>query len=125
MATVRVVGTEEAIRNLERLKSRVQQDKALRPAYMAAAELVRAAAARRAPVGETGTLAGEMAAEWVTRKRYAIVGPSRDAFYGEFQERGTSEMAAQPFLRPAIDEVKDQAIEVIRREMSKTLEAAL
>lgn len=123
--TVRVIGTDEAIRTLERLKTRVQQDKALKPAYMAAAELVRDEAARRAPVGETGKLRGEMSAEWVSRKRYAIVGPSKDAYYGEFQERGTSKMPAHPFLRPALEAVKDEAIEVIRQEMSKTLEGAL
>lgn len=41
--------------------------------------------------------------------------------YGKFQEYGTSEMAAQPFLRPALDAGKDEAIDRLKAEIKKAL----
>lgn len=124
MNSVRVTGVEEAVRNLERLKTRVQQDKALKPAYMAAAEIIRDEAELRAPV-DTGFLKGHMLATWYGRGRYALVGPSKSAYYGEFQERGTSKMRAQPFLRPALDARRVEAINALAAEMRKSIKEAV
>lgn len=91
-------------------------DRALSQEALAeAAEPVREAASAKAPRGATGTLqsgivvATSSTAHRVWQKTAGAdrakvgVGPDRDAFYGMFQEIGTSFHAAQPFLRPAVD----------------------
>lgn len=80
------------------------------------------AAASRAPIGATGNLrasgyvATEQKSTYKSSKKHnkeikppkggAVVGFA--AFYARFQEFGTRKMAAKPFLRPAIDELKEQ-----------------
>lgn len=49
------------------------------------------------------------------------IGPSKAAFYGLFQELGTSRQAARPFLRPALDVKADEAIAAIGAELAKAL----
>lgn len=48
---------------------------------------------------------------------------SKEAFYGRFVERGTSRMAARPFLRPAFDATRqsaaDATIGVIDRKVTE------
>lgn len=43
------------------------------------------------------------------------------AFYGHFVERGTSKMAARPFIRPSYDAQRQKAIEAARRALRKGL----
>lgn len=121
-AVARFEGTAEVIANLDKYEKRIF-NKELQPAFMAAAELVRDDAAKRAPVGPTGRLREGMVAEWQSRRRRAVVGPSKDAYYGEFQERGTSRHAAQPFLRPALDSQASAAFRVIAQGLSKAADA--
>ena len=45
-----------------------------------------------------------------------------DPFYWRFQEFGTAKMAAKPFLRPAFDQGKEQAVQVIKDELSAGIE---
>lgn len=54
----------------------------------------------------------------------AIVGFHPNAFYGWFLEFGTSKMEKKPFMRPAWDETKDQAMGIVEVEMGKALDAA-
>jgi HK97 gp10 family phage protein len=44
------------------------------------------------------------------------VGPTKDYFYGYFQEFGTAHHGAQPWARPGFDEGKDEALAIIGRE---------
>lgn len=118
----RFEGTDEMIRNLETMKRRVL-NKGLKAAYMAAGEIIRADAAARAPRGRTGRLSGMMRLEWDGRRRRALVGPHKEAFYGDFVERGTSKMAAQPFLRPALDSRRHDAFAVMAKELKQVVEA--
>ena len=113
----RFEGAEELLQNLDRYEKRIV-NKHLRAGFEGGGEIVRADAESRAPV-LTGHLEGSMLLEWVPRRRYVRVGPARDAYYGEFQEFGTSHHAAQPFLRPAIDSRKGQVFDVIADELSK------
>ena len=39
--------------------------------------------------------------------------------YGRFSEYGTSQMAARPFLRPAFDTGKDEALRIFKAEMKR------
>lgn len=125
----RFEGIEEVIGNLTAYERRIQ-NKYRKEGLLDAAEIVRADAARRAPV-LTGRLQGGMLATWSGRRRsgsgwgraVALVGPSRDAFYGEFQEFGTSKMAAQPFMRPALDANGARVRDAIGDAVSKATDA--
>ncbi len=45
------------------------------------------------------------------------VGAGPEGFYGYFLERGTSKMAAQPWLVPALDAARDRAVAAIGRQI--------
>ncbi len=79
-----------------------------------AAEQAAANAPRRAEGG--GTLASEIDYE-VRGQRAWVVGlvgvKKGKAYYGYFQELGTSKMAARPFLRPAVFGNGDQIVKLI------------
>lgn len=70
----------------------------------------------------TGTLRGDIDYEMHSGPGgvEAVVGVAnvdRDyAFYGWFLEMGTSQMAAQPFLRPAIFNNADEILAIVRGE---------
>lgn len=117
----RFEGTDEMVRNLETMKRRVL-NKGLKAAYMAAGEIIRTDAAARAPRGSTGKLSGMMTLEWEGRRRRAKVGPHKEAFYGDFVERGTSKMAARPFLRTALDARRQDAFEAMAKELKQVVE---
>lgn len=53
-----------------------------------------------APVGETGALKAGIR---VVRRRDGSVAVESSEFYSAFQEFGTSRMAPNPFMRPAVD----------------------
>jgi HK97 gp10 family phage protein len=51
------------------------------------------------------------------------VGPTAKAFHGLFQEFGTANHAAHPFLRPALDGLAQAVIDLIIRRTKERLEA--
>jgi len=53
--------------------------------------------------------------------RFAIEVPT-NAFWGLFQERGTSTQAAQPFLRPAASSKADVAVSKMRDALREAIE---
>lgn len=53
------------------------------------------------------------------------VGPSKDAFWGLFQEYGTVRHGAQPFARPAFDAEYEQALKIFRDQMWLEIVTAL
>lgn len=116
------------IRNADELARRLREHgidvkNGLSAAALAAGEVIREAAAAKAP-RRTGFLADEIVVgEPVTDggRVSVAVGPSEDAFYGIFQEVGTAHHAAQPFLRPAIDENGDRAIAAAAAEVEKLI----
>lgn len=40
------------------------------------------------------------------RSGLVVTGPTREAFYGRALEKGTSRMAAHPFMKPALEKVR-------------------
>lgn len=50
------------------------------------------------------------------------IGPTTKAFYGMFQEFGTSHNAAKPFLRPAFDENVQRVLDAIRDTLAAEIE---
>ncbi len=99
--TIRLEGTEQLLGNLQDLEKRVL-NAGLEEGLTRAAEIVVEEAGRRAPV-LTGALSHEMRMDYDAAQKRAKVGPGpRTGWYGYFQEIGTSRMAANPFLRPAL-----------------------
>lgn len=113
MAEFVIEGMPELEAKLKALE-RVAQKQILMDAVKEGAELIRASAEERAP-RDTGQLAesimftlagGDNIATEVTAK----IGPRKSAFYGIFQEFGTAHHAPQPFLQPAMDEQRENAV---------------
>jgi HK97 gp10 family phage protein len=48
----------------------------------------------------------------------------RDPYYWKFVELGTSKMTARPFIAPALDQSKDEAIDAVRESMKRGIAAA-
>lgn len=46
---------------------------------------------------------------------------SQDAFYAKFVEFGTSKMSARPFMRPAFEAKKNEAVEAIKAYLQKRI----
>lgn len=60
----------------------------------------------------------------VSGKRAQVaVAPKKEAFYGIFQEIGTSDMPAQPFMRPALDSTRDAVVAAVGEELRRIVEA--
>jgi len=111
-------GDKKLIENLKKI-SRTASGRALRQAAKQGAEIIVQEAKRRAPV-DTGTLRKSIRSKFGKRSSDSVtveIGPSSKAYYGYFVEFGTSRMAAQPFLRPAIDEHKQRAAEETKQAM--------
>jgi len=50
---------------------------------------------------------------------------SQDAYYWRFVEFGTQKMAARPFLRPAFEAKKMEAIEAIKKRLAERIDMAV
>lgn len=48
------------------------------------------------------------------------IGVKEGLWYGVFPEYGTSKMAAQPFMRPALDTKKDEALDILKDELGRS-----
>jgi HK97 gp10 family phage protein len=59
------------------------------------------------------------------KKRYVLVGIDKnditEVFYGRFHEFGTSHEPARPFLGPAYERHKKEALEIIKNELRQAL----
>jgi len=100
------------------------------------AKVVQEAAIARAPK-RSGRLKRGIYAASFTKSNYKKVGktnrgikPKRGTaiiasgtWYGRLLEYGTKKMAAKPFLRPALDEAKDKAIETTVEYLRKKLDS--
>jgi HK97 gp10 family phage protein len=120
---VKIEGMEALQRKLGALPEAVKNP-VLREAVIEAAEPVRADAAARAP-RRTGELADHMLAvpmEGEADRAAVRIGPNATAWYGVFQEKGTKKHAAQPFLRPALDSKRRQAVNLVRKRLRAALE---
>lgn len=117
---IKVEGGKELAENLSRIG--IKTEEALEPGLDKGGEIVRVDASGRAP-RRKGKLAADIAKSKVEKNKIKI-GPGKDVWYGKFPELGTSRMSARPYLRPALDENKDEINEAIRIELSKIIEGA-
>lgn len=96
---------------LSEMALRINTKKALE----AGAEIIAKEVRNRAPV-----LSGNLRDNGITyeiREDAAEIGWTDAGFYGRFHEYGTSKMAAKPYMRPAFEAVKDEAVKAMRKEL--------
>lgn len=124
--SLKVLGQKDIVRRLN-LMPDATAGKALSKAAMAGAKVIVSAAKARAPV-RTHKLQESITAEVTEKSRdhvEATIGPGKEGFYGMFIELGTSKMPARPFLRPALDENEEAAIQAVWHELeAQILKAA-
>jgi len=121
-----VQGMDELLSKLGQLESYVKQGLILRQALRDGAMLIRDEAEHLAPF-ETGRLQAEMMvtiSDASAQEATAKIGPSRRGFYGSFNEFGTANTAAQPFLRPGFDAKVQEATAVIGYKLAEGIEKA-
>jgi HK97 gp10 family phage protein len=119
-----VTGSAQLEAKLKQLDAAVSSE-VMAHALLAGALVIEAAAKEKAPV-DTGTLKRSISVAVAqtldSGSLYADIGT--DVFYAPFQEFGTRFMRAQPYLRPAFDEKKGEAQNVIRDAIKQLIEAA-
>lgn len=106
--TMTVRGGEQLQRSLSRLAG-AQRRQAQRDGLEAGARIVETHAKLLVPV-DTGFLRSRITVDEVTPQE-AIIGPHTD--YAEHVEFGTSRMAAQPYMRPALDEHEGEIVQAV------------
>lgn len=138
-------GLNDIAKDLEAL-SRAENNKVLRDATRAGAEVLKEEVIARAPV-RTGKLKknvvvitqrsrrrGEISSGIHIRGRNMRTGNSdntmkannpKNAFYWRFVEMGTVNMPPNPFIRPAFDVRQEQATAVAMRRMNQAIDEAL
>jgi HK97 gp10 family phage protein len=122
--TMRVEGSKQLADALNSLTSRVSRG-LLAKSLRAGAEPIREAAARFAPrapgAPDLADHIGVSGARPESGNVAVAIGPTRNFFYGWFQEHGTTRHGAQPFMRPAFDSESPDALRIIRNEVWASL----
>lgn len=138
--TVKVEGLAQLEKRMQTLALDMQ-DKIARAATAAGAVVIKNAAIRNAP-RDTGNLAKNIIAKRLpkgeaqhtsehivtvrkgklTKKQKAS--GLKDAYYGGFVEFGTVHMAPRPYLRPAFDQNKTQAVDAMKSRIETRLKKA-
>lgn len=113
-----VRGSEQLRRNLDRLAGS-QRRQAQRDGLEAGARIVETYAKINAPV-DTGFLRSSITVDEVTPMQ-AIIAPHTD--YAEHVEFGTVRMAAQPYMRPALDEHEGEIVQAVRDTVAAFVES--
>ena len=138
-------GLQEIARDLE-LLSRAENNKVLRDATRAGAEVNKQEVIKKAPV-RTGKLKNNVVVLTQKARRRGDIasgvhirgvnprtgnsdntmkaGNKRNAFYWRFVELGTSHMPAHPFVRPAFDTRQEEATQVAMARMNRAIDEVL
>lgn len=133
---VRVTGADELTRRLNILGEQAKE--VIEPAAKAGAEVIQMAASEKAPRGETGLLSELIT--YGTREKRPLkvtvdIGTAKEVFYGRFVELGhplvrgskkadkkvIGNVPPHPFLRPALDENKQEVKKVVAEEIRRRL----
>ena len=124
-----VVGLQDLLKKLEDLPSLVSAKNAIARSLRKGAEPIRVEAGRMAPRSdEAPHLADTMViqvSEQTADGAVAKIGPSKKGFYGTFQEFGTINHSAQPFLRPAFDARQSEALKIVGEVLAAEIEKAM
>lgn len=144
-AQIKIEGLEQLVKNLRQLPKELQ-GKPLQQAVGRASRVVRDEAKKRAPQGsyanrsENAPEPGRLHENIVSAKRksqggadmeYLVMVRTRgkkdsrkNAWYWHFLEFGTSKQPAQPFLRPAFEAKKSEALQEMVKYLRKGIERA-
>ena len=140
--SVQIKGLDALAKALKELPDRVAKN-GLRAAVYAGAKVIRDEAKLQAPVA-TGTMKRAVILKQIPElssknkqtffvtvrqgKKYRKQGKkgnlSQDAWYWRFVEFGTVKMSARPFLRPAFDIKKNDALTAIKTRLAERIEQA-
>lgn len=138
MPNMRVSGLSELLATLKSLPDEFKGEPTRR-ALRAGAEVIRADAARRAPV-DTGGLSKNIVMRTIPPRflprgsadgvsimgnRAGKKGDPQNAYHYAFVELGTKNQRAQPFLRPAFESSKGEAVGVYTDEFRRNLDRAV
>lgn len=115
MATVNVEGVEELVAKLQGLAAKATGAQAA-AALRAGALLIENDARQKAPI-KTGTLRRSIHTNVETAGDGAVARIGTNVEYAIYLEMGTSRMRARPYLRPAFDGNRNQALAEIRRAL--------
>ena len=120
MPTIRMTvnGGDQLRRNLERLQGD-ERRQAQRDGLEAGARIVETYAKLTAPV-DTGFLRNSITVDSATDTE-AIIAPHTD--YAEHVEFGTERQAAQPYMRPALDEHEAEILDAVRATVAAFVES--
>jgi len=123
----KILGDKELQRGLKQFEDKVAK-KIVRRATKKVAQPVHQAAVQLAPK-KTGMLKGAISIRAFKKKdkfgtkitigKRLFVG---DQFYGAFVELGTKKMAAQPFLRPALEKNRGRVRETLKGILKREME---
>ena len=136
--TQRVKGLSELLATLRKLPNEFKGDPTRRGLRVGAG-LIRDDAAQRAPVDEGGLSAnivarnipprylppGAAAGLSIMGSRAGKAGDPKNAYYYAFVELGTKNQAAQPFLRPAFESQKGNAVSAYADEFRRNIDRAV
>ncbi len=121
MAELRVDGIDQLLTELTR---RGQQGLQIgNSALKSAGEIVKQSIEQHAP-RQSGKLKNSIKVSGVKTKdgvKYVEIGPDKDAYYAKFLEFGTVKMRAKPFMAPALENARDQALAVLKEELRRGL----
>lgn len=120
---MRFEGGDELAANLAKLSMPLSK-KIVREALLEAAEPIRAMAARIAPHAPGAPdLRDHIAVAPVRSSELGAVavGPTREFYYGFFQEFGTKHHGAHAFMRPAFDTQAEKALGVLGKALWREL----
>lgn len=138
--TVKVEGLADLERRMQSL-SEDMANKIARAATAAGAAVIKKAAIQKVP-RDTGNLAKNIIAKRLPKSETELTSEHivtvrkgrrtakqkaaglRDGYYGQFVEFGTVKMSPRPFLRPAFDNNKTQAVEAIKSRIEARLKKA-
>ena len=141
-----IKGADQIIKKLDRLAA-AGKLKASRAALLQSANVVKKAAVTKAKALDDPTTANDISKNVTAqfdrgsfrrtgdvKYRIGIAGGAKaggdggkggDTFYWRFLEFGTKNMPARPFLRPAIDETKEAAVDKFAEAMERQIDKAL
>ena len=127
--SIKIEGAKELTEKFKLLEPKIAK-KILRKTFKSVGSLLVSAAQQNAPVGTTGQLKDSIKAKVSFRKNSISVSVGSaagfyrgDVFYMAFNELGTSRQPAVPFLRPALEDRKDEIREQIAADIASGLEA--